>query len=117
MAPTIFSCCPASVLLLERGSIRNKANVDIVTELIDQSIFTSSLPHVSFLSPAFLDRRAASQLLNRQRRANSFLEEFKQGDKERECIEERCDKEEAREIFEDTEKTVLTSCNYAPTHS
>uniref|UniRef100_A0A3Q3WQK0 coagulation factor Xa n=1 Tax=Mola mola TaxID=94237 RepID=A0A3Q3WQK0_MOLML len=35
----------------------------------------------------------------------TLTQEFKQGDKERECIEERCDKEEAREIFEDTEKT------------
>lgn len=76
-----------------------------------------SLRHVSFLSPAFLDRRAASQVLKRERRANSFLEEFKQGDQERECMEERCSKEEAREIFEDTEKTVLTSCNYSPTPS
>ncbi|XP_075333367.1 coagulation factor X isoform X1 [Odontesthes bonariensis] len=53
----------------------------------------------------FLDGRAASQVLNRQRRANSFLEEMKQGNKERECMEERCNWEEAREIFENKEKT------------
>lgn len=45
-------------------------------------------------------------MLTRRRRANSFLEEIKQGNLERECNEERCDREEAREIFEDTEKTV-----------
>uniref|UniRef100_A0A665TXB0 coagulation factor Xa n=1 Tax=Echeneis naucrates TaxID=173247 RepID=A0A665TXB0_ECHNA len=48
---------------------------------------------------------AASQVLTRWRRANSFLEELKQGNMERECVEERCNKEEAREIFEDKEKT------------
>ncbi|KAM4711403.1 uncharacterized protein FYW61_021831 [Anableps anableps] len=53
----------------------------------------------------FLDGRVANQVLTRLRRANSFLEELKQGNMERECIEERCSKEEAREIFEDKEKT------------
>ncbi|CAN9498312.1 unnamed protein product [Ophioblennius macclurei] len=53
----------------------------------------------------FLDRPVANQMLLRQRRANSFLEEMKQGNKERECMEERCDWEEAREIFEDVPKT------------
>ncbi|KAM9328519.1 coagulation factor X [Pholidichthys leucotaenia] len=53
----------------------------------------------------FLEGSAANQVLNRPRRANSFLEEFKQGNKERECMEERCNWEEAREIFEDKEKT------------
>uniref|UniRef100_A0A8C5DUU3 coagulation factor Xa n=1 Tax=Gouania willdenowi TaxID=441366 RepID=A0A8C5DUU3_GOUWI len=45
-------------------------------------------------------------VLARQRRANAFLEEMKQGDMERECIEERCSFEEAKEIFQDMEKTV-----------
>ncbi|KAM9766831.1 coagulation factor X isoform 2-T2 [Menidia menidia] len=53
----------------------------------------------------FLQGPAASQVLARRRRANSFLEELKQGNQERECMEERCDWEEAREIFEDKEKT------------
>uniref|UniRef100_A0A3P8SBJ1 coagulation factor Xa n=1 Tax=Amphiprion percula TaxID=161767 RepID=A0A3P8SBJ1_AMPPE len=53
----------------------------------------------------FLDGPAASQVLIRSRRANSFLEEMKQGNMERECMEEICDWEEAREIFEYTEKT------------
>lgn len=57
---------------------------------------------------AFLDKMDASQLLSRQRRANSFLEELKQGNMERECREERCSWEEAREIFEDDVKTVQT---------
>lgn len=58
---------------------------------------------------AFLDKMEASQLLSRQRRANSFFEEMKQGNMERECREERCSWEEAREIFEDNDKTVQTN--------
>uniref|UniRef100_A0A672YHJ8 coagulation factor Xa n=1 Tax=Sphaeramia orbicularis TaxID=375764 RepID=A0A672YHJ8_9TELE len=54
----------------------------------------------------FVDEQEASQLLlHRRRRANSFLEEVKQGNMERECREEQCDWEEAREIFENEEKT------------
>lgn len=64
---------------------------------------------ISVLSPVFMDGKAASQVLTRRRRANSFLEEVKQGNMERECVEERCDWEEAREIFENAEKTVGTS--------
>uniref|UniRef100_A0A3B3HRX9 coagulation factor Xa n=2 Tax=Oryzias latipes TaxID=8090 RepID=A0A3B3HRX9_ORYLA len=53
----------------------------------------------------FIDGSAANQVLTRPRRANSLFEEMKQGNLERECVEERCDKEEAREIFEDDQKT------------
>lgn len=58
------------------------------------------------LLPVFLNDTAASQVLTRFRRANSFFEEVKQGDMERECVEERCSWEEAKEIFEDVDKTV-----------
>ena len=37
----------------------------------------------------------------RVRRANTFLEENQEGNMEQECLEEFCDYEEAREIFED----------------
>ncbi|XP_051913419.1 coagulation factor X [Hippocampus zosterae] len=53
----------------------------------------------------FLGTEEASQVLIRPRRANKFFEELKQGDMERECREERCSWEEAREIFEDAAKT------------
>lgn len=53
----------------------------------------------------FLSSQSASQFLTRKRRANSFFEESKGGDLERECIEELCNKEEAREIFENTPET------------
>uniref|UniRef100_A0A3Q1EBY1 coagulation factor Xa n=1 Tax=Acanthochromis polyacanthus TaxID=80966 RepID=A0A3Q1EBY1_9TELE len=52
-----------------------------------------------------IDSLRSSQVLIRSRRANSFLEEMKVGNLERECVEERCDWEEAREIFESREKT------------
>ncbi|KAI5138892.1 coagulation factor IX [Manis pentadactyla] len=54
----------------------------------------------------FLDRENATQILSRLKRYNSGkLEEFIQGNLERECIEEKCSFEEAREVFENTEKT------------
>uniref|UniRef100_A0A7N6A247 Uncharacterized protein n=1 Tax=Anabas testudineus TaxID=64144 RepID=A0A7N6A247_ANATE len=50
----------------------------------------------------------AHNVLLRSKRANTFLlEELLQGNLERECYEERCNFEEAREYFEDTKKTHL----------
>uniref|UniRef100_A0A672YRA8 Coagulation factor IX n=1 Tax=Sphaeramia orbicularis TaxID=375764 RepID=A0A672YRA8_9TELE len=57
--------------------------------------------------PVFLSVQAANSVLQRQKRENTgFFEEFLQGDLERECIEEKCDLEEARETFENDEKTM-----------
>ncbi|XP_067842738.1 vitamin K-dependent protein S [Heptranchias perlo] len=53
----------------------------------------------------FLSHQQASQILIRQRRANTIFEEHKQGSLERECIEEFCNKEEAREVFENYPET------------
>ncbi|XP_067116322.1 vitamin K-dependent protein S [Osmerus mordax] len=53
----------------------------------------------------FLTQSRASQFLTRHRRANSLFEESKKGNLERECIEELCNKEEAREIFENYPET------------
>ncbi|XP_061484045.1 LOW QUALITY PROTEIN: vitamin K-dependent protein S [Rhineura floridana] len=53
----------------------------------------------------FLSQHHASEFLVRKRRANSFMEESKKGNLERECIEEYCNKEEAREIFENNPET------------
>ncbi|MEQ2185654.1 hypothetical protein GOODEAATRI_020508, partial [Goodea atripinnis] len=52
-----------------------------------------------------LSQNTASQFLSRHRRANSLFEESKKGNLERECIEEVCNKEEAREIFENHPET------------
>ncbi|KAI1234932.1 hypothetical protein IHE44_0003320 [Lamprotornis superbus] len=55
----------------------------------------------------FIENREASSVLQRQRRANSNrLEEVIPGNLERECIEEKCSYEEAREVFENEEKTM-----------
>lgn len=53
-----------------------------------------------------LSKEHASQVLVRKRRANAMLEETKKGNLERECIEELCNKEEAREVFENNPETV-----------
>lgn len=62
----------------------------------------------TFLSlSVFLRRDDANSVLRRFRRANSgYLEELKAGNLERECIEEICDYEEAREVFENDAQTV-----------
>ncbi|XP_073677061.1 coagulation factor IXa [Garra rufa] len=55
----------------------------------------------------FLDGEKADSILRRHRRANTGLfEEFLKGNVERECIEETCVLEEAREAFENDEKTM-----------
>ncbi|CAL9698398.1 unnamed protein product [Knipowitschia caucasica] len=53
----------------------------------------------------FLQNQQAAQLLQRNKRANHMFEEMKPGNLERECLEEICDHEEAREVFEDQQKT------------
>ncbi|KAF3686564.1 Growth arrest-specific protein 6 [Channa argus] len=52
-----------------------------------------------------LSAQEANQFLSRHRRANQVFEETKQGHLERECVEERCSKEEAREVFENDPET------------
>lgn len=59
------------------------------------------------LGPVFLDKWEADAVFQRYKRANTgAFEEFFQGNLERECIEELCTVEEAREVFENDEKTV-----------
>lgn len=71
----------------------------------------SSLTMLESLSSSsggiFVSQQAANTVLLRQRRYNSgHLEELQKDNLERECKEERCTMEEAREVFEDDEKTV-----------
>ncbi|KAM4684108.1 vitamin K-dependent protein Z isoform 2-T2 [Amazona ochrocephala] len=52
----------------------------------------------------FISAVDANTVIKRQRRASSLhLEEVLQGNLERECLEERCTHEEAREVFENDE--------------
>uniref|UniRef100_A0A8C3PAB4 Coagulation factor VII n=1 Tax=Chrysemys picta bellii TaxID=8478 RepID=A0A8C3PAB4_CHRPI len=60
----------------------------------------------------FLKQEQANSLLKRQRRANSFFEELKIGSLQRECFEEVCSYEEAREIFQDVKRTMEFWQNY-----
>lgn len=67
---------------------------------------SSLLPH-GLSASVFLSKSGANQLLlQRYRRANSFLEELKLGNLERECVEEICSYEEAKEIFSGPEQLV-----------
>ncbi|KAI9514644.1 hypothetical protein NQZ68_031531 [Dissostichus eleginoides] len=57
--------------------------------------------------PVFLSGQAADNVLRRHKRYNTgVFEEFQEGNLERECIEEVCDLEEAREVFENYDKTM-----------
>ncbi|XP_044043527.1 coagulation factor VII [Siniperca chuatsi] len=47
----------------------------------------------------FVSRPEASVFLRRSRRANFLFEELRRGNVERECLEEKCSYEEAKEIF------------------
>ncbi|XP_039365709.1 vitamin K-dependent protein Z [Mauremys reevesii] len=54
----------------------------------------------------FLSANNANQVISRHKRGSFLIiEEFFQGNLERECLEERCTYEEAREVFEDNEDT------------
>jgi len=68
----------------------------------------SSLSSFTFVEAVFVSQQTADTVLRRLRRYNSgHLEEVLQKDNlERECKEETCTLEEAREVFEDDGKAV-----------
>lgn len=68
------------------------------------------------LPAVFLPAPTASAVLGRWRRAGSYLlEEIFEGNLEKECYEEICAYEEAREVFEHDEDTVSCSvCGQGP---
>ncbi|NXV81431.1 PROZ protein, partial [Atlantisia rogersi] len=69
--------------------------------------------HFSYDVSVFISSDDANKVIKRQRRDNSLLlEEVLQGSLERECLEERCTHEEAREVFENDEMlvSILFSC-------
>ncbi|XP_075954631.1 vitamin K-dependent protein C [Anarhichas minor] len=82
---------------------------------------TVALWSAAVLSLSVFSDPPEAHMLLRSRRANSFLEELKPASMERECVEERCDFEEAREIFQTREATlefwtVYTDGNQCHTH-
>ncbi|XP_024593824.1 vitamin K-dependent protein C [Neophocaena asiaeorientalis asiaeorientalis] len=60
----------------------------------------------------FSSQRRAHQVLRIRKRANTFLEELRPGSLERECTEETCEFEEAREIFQNMEDTMAFWSKY-----
>ncbi|KAF7660269.1 hypothetical protein LDENG_00285200 [Lucifuga dentata] len=58
-----------------------------------------SIPACIGLPGVFVSRPEASDFLRRSRRANGGLEELRRGNVERECMEEKCSYEEAKEIY------------------
>ncbi|XP_044146794.1 vitamin K-dependent protein C [Bufo gargarizans] len=54
----------------------------------------------------FFSRQDANRVLKIQKRANNLMEELRPGNLERECYEEKCDLEEANEVFETREETL-----------
>ncbi|XP_075125685.1 coagulation factor X-like [Leptodactylus fuscus] len=78
---------------------------------------------LTILTLVFIGRERAHHVL--RKRANHFLEEILPGNLERECYEETCSHEEAREIFKSTEKTTefwyhykdLSPCKENPCHN
>ncbi|XP_075993694.1 vitamin K-dependent protein C [Genypterus blacodes] len=65
-----------------------------------------ALRSAAALSLSVFSSAPEAHMLLRTRRANSFLEELKPASMERECREEVCDFEEAREIFQTREATL-----------
>ncbi|KAJ7410033.1 coagulation factor IX-like protein [Pitangus sulphuratus] len=66
----------------------------------------------SFGLPVFMRKDKAHEVLRVHKRANHFLEEIRMGNLERECNEEKCSFEEAKEIFHSQEKTMEFWFNY-----
>lgn len=106
--------CVTVLLLLAGAAAGMCASLKLLLLLAATAAAHFHLSGKCFLSPAavFVRRDDANAVLRRWRRANTgFLEELKQGNLERECLEEICDYEEAREVFEDDDKTVSWSAS------
>lgn len=77
-------------------------------------MFCYVLRNFGFCASVFIDNKEASQII-RAKRANGRLEEIKSGNLERECVEEICDHEEAREVFERVDATVRNALSVIDT--
>lgn len=76
-------------------------------------LFLLSVLFIPTEETVFISADDANEVIKRHRRASSLLlEEVLQGSLERECLEERCTQEEAREVFENDEMLKMFWDNY-----
>ncbi|XP_077199822.1 coagulation factor X-like [Paroedura picta] len=92
---------PCSLLALKRNMLLFSQSATMANQLFVILLFGFLSRLLEAEINVFLEDKTANKFLSRTRRANSPFEEFKKGNIERECYEERCSKEEAREAFED----------------
>ncbi|XP_034070812.1 coagulation factor VII isoform X2 [Gymnodraco acuticeps] len=69
------------------------------------SVLSHASSVMTHASSVFLDPGPAHSVLRVRRDNSGWLEELQMGDLKRECLEEKCSYEEAREVFEHTEAT------------
>merc|ERR1712227_871149 len=58
---------------------------------------------IAAVTATTITREQANDYLTRNRRANGFLEELKDGNLKRECFDETCDQHENYEVFDNQE--------------
>uniref|UniRef100_A0A8C1Q8A9 Prothrombin n=1 Tax=Cyprinus carpio TaxID=7962 RepID=A0A8C1Q8A9_CYPCA len=75
------------------------------------SLLLGQVLQLTWCHNVFIDSKEALQII-RAKRANTVFEELKPGNLERECVEEICDHEEAREVFERADKTEIFWTKY-----
>ncbi|KAM3866129.1 vitamin K-dependent protein C [Diretmus argenteus] len=80
--------------------------IDVMAKLLLHISIIIALWTTAVLSMSVFSNAPQAHMLLRSRRANSFLEEFKPASMERECVEEKCDFEEALEILHTREATL-----------
>ncbi|KAM6414176.1 coagulation factor IX-like [Rhynochetos jubatus] len=88
------------------GSLRVLTKMERGSALVMFLLLMCSSSSCPFSYPVFMKKDEAHEVLRVRKRANYFLEEIRPGNLERECNEEKCSFEEAKEIFHSQEKTM-----------
>ncbi|XP_037706320.1 vitamin K-dependent protein C isoform X2 [Choloepus didactylus] len=94
--------CSVSVAHPSVGTSRMWQITSLLLVAATWEILGTPLPTGSVFSSS----QRAHQVLRIRKRANTFLEELREGNLERECVEETCDLEEAQEIFKNVKDTL-----------